>query len=160
MSKARTLAGTSVLLNYTDRRGLFQLPKVRLEFVCLCALIERLSAHVRQIIRNKHITPLLSTGICILAAFVTPFAAAYIRLAPMKNGTFTPLAGVKQMKQLVSPTYLDFSVLDAASSYANAAASFSVNPPSWTTFNGALAWSVADVVSLTFSSCVKCDPIT
>lgn len=41
MSKTRTLAGTSVLLNYTDRRGLFQLPKVCPELVSILTRVDR-----------------------------------------------------------------------------------------------------------------------
>jgi hypothetical protein len=138
-----------VLLNYTDRRGLFQLPKVCLVNLCLSprALTERLFAYMWQLIRNKHITPLLTTEICILAAFVTPFAAAYIRLAPITSGPFTPLAGVMQLQQLTLPDDLPYADANAAAAYANAAASFSVNPPALTMFNGGLSWSVAAVVS-------------
>lgn len=79
---------------------------------------------------------------------MTPFTAAYIRLVPITNGLFTPLTGVGQIVQLALPDDLPFSELNAAAAYANAAATFPVNPPALTMFDGGLSWSAAAVVSL------------
>lgn len=90
----------------------------------------------------------MTTLICLLAVFVVPFTAAYIRLLPVPDDAWLNLNGVIQLDQLTAPQSLPFAQLNAAAAFANAATVYGVNPPQLTLFNGAISWTVAAVVRI------------